>query len=206
VCFFWPLDCCPESVQNPNVIRRPGHSGIRGDSPVNQPWREQYVLTGHGTGAEAGDKTVSARRSPASLCARKESRREERERERESEARPPALARAHNTHARTICFHHRGHIGSTQQGDEIDLISLHCQLRRRVAGTQTPNPTVFVLFFFFRSPPSSPLLFRIKSSTLLLLLQNKVFPRSLARNTKPDSLHLGTYLLLHWSPASPSSS
>jgi hypothetical protein len=128
------------------------------------------------------------------------------ERERERKGGPPALARAHNTHARTICFHHRGHIGSTQQGDEIDLISLHCQLRRRVAGTQTPNPTVFVLFFFFRSPPSSPLLFRIKSSTLLLLLQNKVFPRSLARNTKPDSLHLGTYLLLHWSPASPSSS
>ncbi len=74
------------------------------------------------------------------------------ERERERKGGPPVLARAHNTHARTICFHHRGHIGSTQQGNEIDLISLHRQRRRRVAGTQTPNCFCFFVFRFLPSP------------------------------------------------------
>jgi hypothetical protein len=186
--------------RTPNVIRRPGHSGVRGDSPVNQPWREQYVLTGHGTGAVAGDKAVSARRSPASLCARKESRREERVRERERPARLPSRALTTPTHAQ---FASTTAATSDPRSKETRSISF-LSIVSVVALPGPKHPTVFV-FLFLRSPP--PLLFRIKSCTLLLLLllQNKVLPRSFARNTKPDSLYLGTYLLLHWSPTSPSS-
>lgn len=203
--FLGPLDCCPESVQNPNVIRRPGHGGVRGDSLVNQPWREQYVLTGHGTGAEAGDKAVSARRSPASLCARKESRREEREREREREARPPARPRARSQHPRTHNLlppprPHRIHAARKRDRSHFSPSSASPSRCR------DPNTQLFLFFCFFFPVSHPPTLFRIKSCTLLLLVQNKVFPRSLARNTKPDSLHLGIYLLLHWSPTSPSSS
>lgn len=128
------------------------------------------------------------------------------EREREREARPPARPRARSQHPRTHNLlppprPHRIHAARKRDRSHFSPSSASPSRCR------DPNTQLFLFFFFLPFPTPTPPLFRIKSCTLLLLLvQNKVFPRSLARNTKPDSLHLGTYLLLHWSPTSPSSS
>lgn len=172
--FLGPLDCCPESVQNPNVIRRPGHGGVRGDSPVNQPWREQYVLTGHGTGAEAGDKAVSARRSPASLCARKESRREEREREREREARPPARPRARSQHPRTHNLlppprPHRIHAARKRDRSHFSPSSASPSRCR------DPNTQLFLFFCFFFPFPTHPLSFELSHARCCCWCKTKSF-------------------------------
>lgn len=170
--FLGPLDCCPESVQNPNVIRRPGHGGVRGDSPVNQPWREQYVLTGHGTGAEAGDKAVSARRSPASLCARKESRREERERARKGgpPARPPSRALTTPTHAQ---FASTTAATSDPRSKETRSISFLSIVSVAVALPGPKHPTVFVFLFF--PFPTHPLSFELSHARCCCWCKTKSF-------------------------------
>ncbi len=154
---FWPLDCCPESVQNPNVISRPGHSGVRGHSQVNQPWRDQSVLTGHGTGAEAGDKAVSARRSPASLCARKEgiAKGKEIEREKGRAARPRARLQHPRTHNLLPPPRpHRIHAARKRDRSHFSPSSAspsHC----RDQNTQLFSFFVFVFFRFPLPPPFS---------------------------------------------------
>ncbi len=130
-------------------------------------------------------------------------RNREGKREREKEKGRPARPRARSQHPRTHNLlppprPHRIHAARKRDRSHFSPSS--------ASPSRCRDPNQLFLFFFFPVSHPPPL-FRIKSCTLLLLLvQNKVFPRSLARNTKPDSLHLGTYLLLHWSPTSPSSS
>ncbi len=129
-------------------------------------------------------------------------RNREGKRERESEKGRSARSRARSQHPRTHNLlppprPHRIHAARKRDRSHFSPSSASPSRCR------DPNTQLFLFFFPVSHPPT---LFRIKSCTLLLLVQNKVFPRSLARNTKPDSLHLGTYLLLHWSPTSPSSS